>query len=213
MWIGGASYDKHLGRGHILRTVPPTSLSTIVSMPAVRKPRLLPRLNRQPWATLVPDDLWAPVTGALLIFVVGVLGLVAHRPWIFASLGPTAYLHAENPEHRSSRFYNTVVGHLVALGSGFFALWVLNAWSAPDVMATGHLTMVRVAASTIAIGLTVFLVLGLHASHQPAGATTLLVALGTFQSFDDAIVVIVGVVLIAAIGEPIRRLRIGKPPL
>lgn len=182
-------------------------------METARKPRLLRHLSRQPWATLVPDDLWAPVTGALLIFVVGVLGLAAHRPWVFASLGPTAYLHAENPEHRSSRFYNTVVGHLVALGSGFFALWVLNAWNAPDVMATGDLTMVRVAASTIAIGVTILLVLALRASHQPAGATTLLVTLGTFQKFNDAIVVIVGVVLIAAIGEPIRRLRIGKPAL
>ena len=180
---------------------------------AARAPRLLHHLSRQPWATVVPDDLWAPITGALLIFLVGVLGLAAHRPWLFASLGPTAYLHAENPEHRASRFYNTVVGHLVALGSGFFSLWLLHAWNAPDVMATGQMTMVRVAASTIAIGLTVLLVLALRASHQPAGATTLLVALGTFQTLRDAMVVIVGVLLIAAIGEPIRRLRIGKPPL
>jgi len=179
----------------------------------VRKHRLLQNLNRKPWATVVPDDLWAPVTGALLIFLVGVIGLAAHRPWIFASLGPTAYLHAENPEHRSSRFYNTVAGHLVALGSGFFAVWVLNAWKAPDVMATGHLTMARVWTSTIAIGVTILLVLALRASHQPAGATTPLVALGTFQTFNDAIVVMIGVLLIAAIGEPIRRLRIGKPAL
>ena len=179
----------------------------------VRRRRLLHQLNNKPWATVIPDDLWAPITGALLIFLVGMLGLAAHRPWIFASLGPTAYLHAENPEHKSARFYNTVVGHLIALGSGFFALWILDAWTAPDVMATGHLTMLRVGASTIAIGLTVLLVLVLRASHQPAGATTLLVALGTFQTMNDAMVVIVGVLLIAAIGEPIRRLRIGKPPL
>jgi hypothetical protein len=178
-----------------------------------RKPRLLHRLNRQPWATVVPDDLWAPITGALLIFLVGILGLAAHRPWLFASLGPTAYLHAENPEHRASRFYNTVVGHLVALGAGFFSVWLLGAWNAPDVMATGHLTMLRVGASTIAIGITILLVLALRASHQPAGATTLLVALGTFQTAKDAIVVIIGVLLIAAIGEPIRRLRVGKAPL
>lgn len=180
---------------------------------SARKPRLLQKLSRQPWATVVPEDLWAPVTAALLIFLVGILGLAAHRPWIFASLGPTAYLHAENPDHRSSHFYNTVVGHMVALGSGFIALWVLNAWNAPNVMATGHLTMVRVWASTIAIGVTVLLVLALHASHQPAGATTLLVALGAFQTLNDAAIVIIGVLLIAAIGEPIRRLRLGKPAL
>ena len=112
------------------------------------KSRTLPDLGRKTWATLVPDDIWAPLTGALLIFLVGVIGLAARRPWLFASLGPTAYLHAENPEHRSSHFYNTVVGHGVALGAGFLAVWILNAWSAPNVMATGHLTGVRVLACT-----------------------------------------------------------------
>lgn len=124
---------------------------------------------------------------------------------------PTAYLHAENPEHRSSRFYNTVVGHAVALGAGFFAVWILNAWNAPNVMATGQLTAVRVEASTLAITLTIFAVLALRASHQPAGATTLLVTLGTFQTLQDALIVLAGVLLTAIVGEPIRRLRLGKP--
>lgn len=168
-------------------------------------------LVRKTWATVVPDDIWAPLTGALLIFLVGVISLAARRPWLFASLGPTAYLHAENPDHRSSHFYNTVVGHLVALASGFFAVWLFNAWSAPNVMATGKLTLVRVLACTLAIGLTILVVLTLRASHQPAGATTLLVALGTFQTPHDAFIVIVGVLLIAVVGEPIRRLRVGKP--
>jgi hypothetical protein len=146
-------------------------------------------------------------------FLVGIIGLAAQRPWLFASLGPTAYLHAENPQHHSSRFYNTVVGHLVALGAGFLAVWLLNAWRAPNVMATGHLTLVRVLACTLAIGFTILVVLTLRASHQPAGATTLLVALGTFQTLHDAVIVVVGVLLIAIVGEPIRRLRVGKPAI
>jgi hypothetical protein len=177
--------------------------------PLKRRPFL--RLGRKTWATLVPDGIWAPITGALLILLVGIISLAARQPWLFASLGPTAYLHAENPEYSSSRFYNTVVGHLAGLGSGFLAVWALNAWSAPNVMATGQLTLVRVLASTIAIGVTILLVLMFRASHQPAGATTLLVALGTFQTLHDAAIVVFGVLLIAAVGEPIRRLRVGKP--
>ena len=175
------------------------------------KRRALRQFGRRTWATLVPDGLWAPLTGSLLIFFVGIIGLAARRPWLFASLGPTAYLHAENPDHRSSRFYNTVVGHLVALGAGFLAVWLLNAWSAPNVMATGELSLVRVLACALAIGITILAVLALRASHQPAGATTLLVALGTFQTLQDSIAVVIGVFLIALVGEPIRRLRIGKP--
>jgi CBS domain-containing membrane protein len=80
-------------------------------------------------------------------------------------------------------------------------------------MATGHLTLVRVLACTVAIGLTILVVLTLHASHQPVGATTMLVALGTFQTSHDAVIVIISVLLIAIIGEPIRRLRVGKPAI
>jgi HPP family len=177
------------------------------------KRRTFLQAGRKTWATLVPDGLWAPLTGALLVFVVGIISLAAQRPWLFASLGPTAYLHAENPGSRASRFYNTVVGHLVALGSGFLALWLLNAWNAPNVMATGHLTLIRVLASTVALGITILVVLALRSSHQPAGATTLLVALGSFQTLQDVAIVSVGVLLIAVVGEPIRRLRLGKPAL
>jgi len=78
-------------------------------------------------------------------------------------------------------------------------------------MATGRLTRVRVLTCTVAIGFTILIVLALRASHQPAGATTLLVAFGTFQTLHDAVIVIIGVLLIAIIGEPIRRLRVSKP--
>jgi hypothetical protein len=189
-----------------------TGLIAMDTQPPLRRQTFI-QFGRKTWATVVPDGIWAPVTGALLVLLVGIISLAFKRPWLFASLGPTAYLHAENPESRASRFYNTVLGHLVALGSGFLALWLLNAWSAPNVMATGHLTRVRVLASTVAIGITILLVLALRCSHQPAGATTLLVALGSFQTLHDVPVVIVGVLLIAVVGEPIRRLRIGKPAL
>jgi hypothetical protein len=44
----------------------------------------------------------------------------------------------------------------------------------------------------------------------PAGATTLLVALGSLSTLTDAANLMIGAVLIAAAGEAIRRLRLGK---
>jgi hypothetical protein len=42
----------------------------------------------------------------------------------------------------------------------------------------------------------------LHASHPPAAATTLLVALGGFKpTVHDALIVIIGVLIVATIGE------------
>ncbi|MDZ8053379.1 MAG: hypothetical protein RMX68_014275 [Aulosira sp. ZfuVER01] len=46
----------------------------------------------------VPDIIWAPLTSAALILIVGLLGWVAHQPWLFPSLGPTVFLQAEQPQ-------------------------------------------------------------------------------------------------------------------
>ena len=59
---------------------------------------------------------------AALILIVALTAFWAGQPWLFPSLGPTAYLLAKYPELPSSRIYNCVVGHLVGLASGFAAV-------------------------------------------------------------------------------------------
>jgi CBS-domain-containing membrane protein len=56
----------------------------------------------------------------------------------------------------------------------------------------------------------VLILLLLRALHPPAGATTLLVALGALQTKTDALNVIIGVLIIAAAGEMLRLIRLGK---
>jgi hypothetical protein len=53
-------------------------------------------------------------------FSIATIGWAIHMPLIFASLGPTAYEIVEKPNSKSARVYNVIVGHFVALGSGFF---------------------------------------------------------------------------------------------
>ncbi len=51
----------------------------------------------------------------------------------------------------------------------------------------------------------------LHASHPPASATTLLVALGGFRlDTPTMFTVIAGVLLVGVLGEALRRVRLGK---
>jgi hypothetical protein len=61
---------------------------------------------------------------------------------------------------------------------------------------------------TIAAALTTLITLILKAGQPAALATTLLVSLGSMQTHRDAMVIVAGVLLIAAIGEPIRRFRL-----
>jgi hypothetical protein len=91
--------------------------------------------------------------------VPALLGWGLHQPLIFASLGPTAYELVEQPQIRSARVYNVIVGHLIGLGAGFLSVFVLNAWSEPNVLAHGDVTSARLAAAIISVTLTTFLTL------------------------------------------------------
>jgi hypothetical protein len=63
-------------------------------------------------------------------------------------------------------------------------------------------------AVAISAALTTLGSLALKAAQPAALATTLLVSLGAMQTRRDAIAIIVGVLLVTAMGEPVRRLRL-----
>lgn len=130
----------------------------------------------------IPDGIWAPIMGGLLVLAVGVIGLIAGQPWLFPSLGPTAYLQVENPGLPSARFYNVIVGHYIGIISGLIGISIFSLWTAPSVIMSHHLTPSWVGAATIAIFITIIINLVLRSSHPPSAATTLLVSLGAFRT-------------------------------
>jgi hypothetical protein len=143
-----------------------------------------------------------------LLLAVGLIGLAAGQPWLFPSLGPTAFLQAEKPGEPSARFYNTVVGHLVGLGAGLAAVWLLGASTAPGVLAAQELAPARVWAAVLSAVLTMIGLSLLRASHPPAAATMLLVALGGFEpTWKSAGTIVAGVLILAILGEGVRFLR------
>lgn len=160
----------------------------------------------------IPELVWAPIVGRVLTLIPGLIGLAAGNPWLFPSLGPTAFLQAANPQHPSSRFYNTLVGHLLGIAASLIAVLVLGANQEPSVLATHQLFPLRVWASGLAIALTLLFHLLLRANHPPAAATTLLITLGGFNpSWKDVSTIMVGVLIIAVAGELLRRLRLAQP--
>jgi HPP family len=156
------------------------------------------------------DLFWATVGEGGLVLALAAIGWLMQQPLIFASLGPTAYELVEQPQLPSARSYNIIVGHLIGLGAGFLAVYVLNAWAAPNVLATGVVSASRVRAVTISAALTTLVCLLVKAGQPAALATTLLISLGAMQTRRDAAAIIVGVLLIAAMGEPMRRFRLRR---
>jgi HPP family len=158
----------------------------------------------------VPDPLWGPVVAAGLILVVGILGLAVGKPWLLPSLGPSAMLVALAPAHPQARAWNTLIGHLVGIAAGFVAIVLAGAANAPSPILQGELVLPRVVAATIAVALTVLVSAALRASHPPAAATTLLVALGASATADKALSLFAGVVVVAIAGELLRRVRLER---
>jgi hypothetical protein len=149
----------------------------------------------------------APAAEGALILVLAAIGWATRTPLIFASLGPTAYEMIEQPTQKSARPYNVIAGHFVALGAGFFALWVLNAWSSPKVAASGFVAGPRLWAALLAVVLAALVTLLINATQPASMATALLVSLGSMQTARDALWIAVAVLIITAIAEPVRRQR------
>jgi CBS domain-containing membrane protein len=157
-----------------------------------------------------PIDLWiAPLCEAGLIFVAALSAWLLHRPMMFASLGPTAYELIETPERATAHPYNILVGHLIGILSGFFAIYVTHAWSTAPVTFT-EISFPRVLATTLAALLTVFGTLLARATQPAAVSTSLVISMGSMQRPWDGPFMMLAILLLTLIGEPLRRLRSRK---
>ena len=78
----------------------------------------------------VSDGVWAAVASGSLILVTGLFGIAFGQPWLFASLGSTAFEVTEYPEQRASLVFHVFAGHFLVLGMGFAAVALMGAWDA-----------------------------------------------------------------------------------
>ena len=161
---------------------------------------------------LKKDLLIAPLGEGVLILIAALAGWATQQPLVFASLGPTAYELIETPHRRSAEPYSLVVGHLVGVGAGYLALWVTGAWHVAPVSGTAF-PLDRVWSTALAATVTVLVNLLIRASQPAATATSLLIAAGLLQARKDAVVIMGAVLLMAFVGEPLRRLRLRTPGL
>jgi len=123
--------------------------------------------------------------GALYVFAcgcatlgtLGALAAVTGSPWIFPSLGPTAYLFFATPSLPTAAPRNALLGHAIGLACGWTSLALFGLLDAPPAYATG-VDAARAAAAALSLGATGALMVLAHTPHPPAGATTLIVSLG-----------------------------------
>ncbi len=143
------------------------------------------------------DTLVAAAYEAGLLGFAALLGYFLHSPLIFTSLGPTAYEMIETPTRPSARTYNVLVGHSVGIVAGLVALGSSHAWAEPAVSLHG-VPLQHVVAVLIAGFLTVVGTLMLKATQPASLSTTLLIGLGTMQTWHAVLSIAVSVGVMAA---------------
>lgn len=149
--------------------------------------------------------LFAFVNGILSIGIMSLAALATGAPFIFPSLGPTAFLLFYTPQVPASSPRNTLGGHAIGAGAGYLSLVIFGLTNnAPALVEGVHLN--RVGAAALSLGLTSGLMVWARVPHPPAGATTLIVSLGILTAPSDLVVLMVAVLLMVIQAYVINRL-------
>jgi CBS-domain-containing membrane protein len=149
--------------------------------------------------------LFAFVNGLIAIGVMAAVAWVTGEPFVFPSLGPTAFLLFYTPLLATASPRNTICGHAIGAAAGYLALVVFGLTDAAPALATS-VTGSRVGAAALSLGLTSGAMVWARVPHPPAGATTLIVSLGILREPEQLAVLMVAVVLLVVQGFVINRL-------
>ncbi len=145
------------------------------------------------------------INGFITIGLLALLALLTGSPFVFPSLGPTAYLFFFSPLAEASSPRNTILGHAIGLICGYGAFALTVASSPPFGMHPG-VHGARVLAAALSLSATGALMALFRVSHPPAGATTLIVSLGIISQPKELVIIEVAVILLTAQALAINRL-------
>ena len=149
--------------------------------------------------------LFAFVNGLIAIAAMSLVALVTGEPFVFPSLGPTAFLLFYTPMLPASSPRNTLAGHAIGAAAGYVALAAFGLLHDPPALASS-VTAARVGAAGLSLGLTSGAMVWAGVPHPPAGATTLIVSLGILRKPEQLAVLMVAVALLVAQAFAINRL-------
>ena len=152
-----------------------------------------------------------PLLAGAVMAIIGGLAWGVGMPWLFPSLGPTIAIQAHSPGTKVARPWNVVAGHAIGAAIGFACIWATGAIHEAPVNIGHEISVPRLVAAALAVAISMALQYAADADHPPAQATTLLVVVGALEAtLQGAIVIAAGVVLVAMLGECVRRAKAGS---
>ena len=170
---------------------------------------LLERM-RLPWLLEHHDRTWvlglfSLINGLISIGLMALAAWVSRQPFVFPSLGPTAYLFFHRPQAAAASPKHAIFGHAIGVASGLLALVIFGLRDAGPALEAG-VDLHRVGAAALSLGLTAGGMTWARVPHPPAGATTLIVSLGILTEWSELGVLMLAVVLLTLQAFVINRL-------
>jgi CBS-domain-containing membrane protein len=147
------------------------------------------------------------VNGFVTIALVSLIAAATQSPFVFPSLGPTAYLCFFTPLAQASSPRHALLGHGIGLLCGYVALIAAGLVHFQSWQGLHQGVNLRsVLAAALSLGMTGALMVLFRVSHPPAGATTLIVSLGLVSGIKDLVIIEIAVFLVVAQAFAINRL-------
>ena len=199
--IPKAEFQSVLSRRHTLRELLSETGQRQLRAKAIRTARLA-----RMWA------LFMFVNGFISIAILTFLAKVFQTPFIFPSLGATAFLVFFTPTTAAASPRNTLCGHAVAIMCGYGALCVTGLRHAGPA-GVAELSWPRILAVSLALATTGALMILLNVPHPPAAATAMIVALGLVTKPSYLVVLEAAVALLVGQAITINRLTGVRYPL
>ncbi|MCC7418524.1 MAG: HPP family protein [Acidobacteria bacterium] len=135
------------------------------------------------------------VNSFVTIAMLAGLAMIVRAPFVFPSLGPTAFLFFFNPRSPASAPRHAMYGHAIGLACGWGSLALFGLLQSPSAM-SGGVDLPRVLAAALSLASTGAFMILLKAVHPPAGATTLIVSLGIVTSIRHLLIIELAVALL-----------------
>lgn len=134
----------------------------------------------------------------VLFTVLGLIAWLSGQPFIFPSLGPSAFILAFERRGERTRTYRVVGSHLIGGVAGFIAYSLLGAGVAltttPPPFSLGGLSLAL--SGVLSIVLTSWGMILTDTVHPPACATTLIVSLGLLSTPVQVAIIVASVVIL-----------------
>lgn len=170
---------------------------------------LAQRLHLKPLLQRYPERwVWALfmfINGFVTVAVLAGIAMFSGSPFVFPSLGPTAFLVFFTPTLPTASPRNIIYGHGIGILCGFGSLWLCGLAQSPSAIRQG-VDLARMVAAALSLASTGAGMILFKAAHPPACATTLIISLGIVTRPPHLLVIEVAVVLLTLQALAINRL-------